>query len=96
MLAEFSINHAASTLGDDLTLFFIDRGAHPRLPLSPPHNDRAAGASPAQYAQRMLSMEATVQELPAAAQAERKGKLDAGRVDAMFKMGDPVLLRTKP
>ena len=44
----------------------------------------------------MLSMEATVQELPAAAQAERKGKHDAGRVDAMFKMGDPVLLRTKP
>ena len=42
-LAEFAINNAASTLGDDLTPFFIDRGAHPRLLLSPPHDDRAAG-----------------------------------------------------
>ena len=49
-LAEFAINNAASALGDDLTPFFIDRGAHPRLPLSPPHDDRATGESPTQYA----------------------------------------------
>jgi hypothetical protein len=29
------------------------------------------------------------------AQQERKAKLDAGRVDTVFKVGDPVLLRTK-
>jgi hypothetical protein len=38
--AEFAINNAASTLGDGLTPFFIDRGAHPRLPLSPPRDAR--------------------------------------------------------
>ena len=31
-LAVFAINNAASTLGEELTPFFIDRGAHPRLP----------------------------------------------------------------
>jgi hypothetical protein len=35
-LAVFAINNAASTLGDGLTPFFIDRGAHPRLPLTAP------------------------------------------------------------
>jgi hypothetical protein len=46
-LAVFVINNAASTLGDGLTPFFIDRGAHPRLPMSAP---AAGGAeSPALY-----------------------------------------------
>ena len=45
-LAEFAINNAASPLGDGLTPFFIDRGAHPRLPLSPPHDARHSGESP--------------------------------------------------
>ena len=94
-LAEFAINNADSTLGDGLTPFFIDRGAHPRLPLSPPHDVLAAGESPAHYARRMRLMEATVRELLAAAQQERKAKLDAGRVDTVFKVGDRVLLRTK-
>ncbi len=62
-LAEFSINNAASVLGDGLTPFFIDRGAHPRLPLSPPHDDRVAGDSPALCAQWMRHMETTVREL---------------------------------
>ncbi len=95
-LAVFAINNATSTLGGDLTPFFIDRGAHPRLPLSPPRDASAAGdSSPAHYAQRMRAMEATVRELLAAAQAERKAKLDAGRVDTVFQVGDRVLLRTK-
>jgi hypothetical protein len=94
-LAEFAINNAASTLGDGLTPFFIDRGAHPRLPLSPPHDARYSGESPAHYAERMRAMEATVRELLAAAQAARKAKLDAGRVDTVFRIGDQVLLRTK-
>ena len=94
-LTVFAINNAASTLGGDLTPFFVDRGAHPRLPLSPPRDDLAAGESPAHYAQRMRAMEVNVRELLAAAQAEQKAKLDAGRVDTVFKVGDQVLLRTK-
>ncbi len=40
-------------------------------------------------------MERTVRELLTAAQQERKAKLDAGRVDTVFKAGDQVLLRTQ-
>ena len=36
-----------------------------------------------------------MRELLAAAQAERKAKLDAGRIDTVFKVCDRVLLRTK-
>jgi hypothetical protein len=95
LFAEFAINNASSTLGDDLTPFFIDRGAHPRLPLSPPQDTGVAGESPAHYAQRMRAMEASVRELLASAQAALKAKLDVSRVDTVFKVGDRVLLRTK-
>ena len=37
-LTVFAINNAASTMGNDLTPFSVDRGAH-RLPLSPPRDD---------------------------------------------------------
>jgi len=94
-LTVFAINNAASTLGGDLTPFFVDRGAHPRLPLSPPRAAGPTDESPTHYAQRMRTMEATVRDLLAAAQAERKATLDAGRVDTVFKVGDRVLLRTK-
>ncbi len=36
-----------------------------------------------------------MRELLAAAQAELKARLDADRVDTVFKVGDRVLLRTK-
>ena len=72
------MNNATSTRDAGLTPFFIDRGAHPRSPLSPPRDDRAAGESPAHYAQRMQRMEAMVRELLAAAQAERR-EGDGGR-----------------
>ena len=46
--AVFAINNAACTLDGELTPLFIDRGQHPRLPLSLPDSDlRAAGESPA-------------------------------------------------
>ena len=32
-------------VGSDLTAFFVDSGTHPRLPLSPPRDDLAAGES---------------------------------------------------
>ena len=94
-LAVFAISNAASTLGGDLTPFVVGRGAHPRLPLSPPREDRTADESPAHCAQRMRAMRATVRKLLAAAQAERKARLDEGRVDTVFQVGDRVLLRTK-
>ena len=43
----------------------------------------------------MRAMESTVRELLAAAQAERKAKLDTCRVDMVFQLGDRVLLHTK-
>ena len=96
-LAEFAINNTASTLGNDLTPFFIDCGALPHLPLSQPQHDLAAGESPADNAQRMRAMETTVLELLTAAQAraDRKAKLDAGRVNIVFQVSDRLLLRTK-
>ena len=94
-LAVFAINNAASTLGDGLTPFFIDRGAHPRLPLSAPTADGGGSESQGQYAQRMRELEVSVRELLAAAQRERTAKLDTGRVNTRFKVGDQVLLRTK-
>ncbi len=70
-------------------------GLHPsrltRLPPPPP----AAGEHPAIYAQLMRTLEATVRELLAAVQAERKAKLDAGRVDTVFKVGDRMLVWTR-
>jgi hypothetical protein len=92
--AEFAINNSASTLGGDLTPFFIDRGAHPRLPLSLPdlHN---SGESPSAYAARMKALMQEVRALLLAAQQARKEQLDRGRVDTVFQVGDQVLLRTK-
>ena len=91
--AVFAINNAASTLGGGLTPFFIDRGQHPRLPLSLP-DLRAAGESPAAYGARMKALEQEVQALLHAAQQDRKTTLDRGRVDTTFQVGDQVLLRT--
>ena len=72
-LAVFGINNVASTLGCDLTPFFIDSSTHPRLPLSPPRDDRAIVEQAEHYQQRMRAIETAVRELLAAAatQAER-------------------------
>ena len=51
--------------------------------------------APVHYAQRIRAIEAMVRELLAAAQAERKAKLDTDRVDTVFKVGDGMLLLTK-
>jgi hypothetical protein len=98
-LAVFAINNASSTLGNGLTPFVIHRDAYPRLPLSAATDGGTGGESPAHYARRMpvldSEMERTVRELLAAAQQERKAKLDAGRIDTVFQVGGRVLLRTK-
>ena len=92
--AVFAINNAASALGGELTPFFIDRGHHPRMPLSLP-DLRATGEPHAAYAARMAALEKEVRALLHAAQQERKAALDRGRVDTVFHVGDEVLLRTK-
>ena len=51
----FAINNAASTLGGDLTPFFIDQGQHPRLQLSLP-DLLAAGEPQAAYASWMKAL----------------------------------------
>ena len=71
-----------------MTPFFIDSSAHPRLLLWAQHADHAAHELPGQYAQRMRSIGATVQELLATTQAANKAKLDACLVDTVFKVGD--------
>ena len=65
--AVFAIDNAASTLGGNLTAFFIDRGQHPRLPLSL-LDLRTAGEPPAAYATRMKALEQEVRALLHAAQ----------------------------
>jgi len=92
--AVFAINNAASTLGGELTPFFIDRGHHPRMPLALP-DLRVAGETHDAYAARMKSLEQEVRALLHAAQRVRKEELDRGRVDTVFQVGDQVLLRTK-
>jgi hypothetical protein len=94
--AVFAINNATSTLGGDLIPFFIDRGQHPRLPLSLPDlRATGAGEAPAAYASRMKALEQEVRALLHAAQQESKAapSLDPGRVDSAFKVGDQVLLQ---
>ena len=73
--AAFAINNAASPLNGGLTPFFIDRGAHPRLPLSaaPQAGIGGVGETPAGYAARMKAIETEVRELILAAQQARKG-----------------------
>ena len=90
----FAINNAPSSLGGHLSPFFIDRGAHPRLPLSLP-NLSEAQETPEAYSRRVKLLEEEVRRLLHAAQAERKAKLDPGRVDVKFAPGDLVLVRSK-
>jgi hypothetical protein len=71
---------------------------HIRLPLTAlalPAASHPDGEALALYARRMRKQQLQVRELLAAAQQERKAKLDAGRVDTVFKVGGQVLLRTK-
>jgi hypothetical protein len=83
------------TLGDGLTPFFIDHCTHPSLQLLAP---TIKGSKPqGLYSRRMrdLPVELTVRELLSVVQQERTAKLDAGRVDTVFQVGDQVLLQTK-
>ncbi len=79
-------------LGWELTPFFIDRGQHPRMPLSLP-DLRATDEPPTAYTSRMKALEQDVQALLHSAQQECKTVLDRGRVDTVFRVGDQVLLR---
>ena len=54
--AVFAIKNSASTLGGELTPFFIDRGQHPRMPLSLPDLRNMGETRPA-YVTRMKALE---------------------------------------
>ena len=81
-LAEFAINNAASSLDDGLT---------PALAAV----RRQHRHSPMRYAGRMHEIDGQLFDSCWAAQAEQKAKLDAGRVDSVYTIGDRKLLRTK-
>ncbi len=71
--AVFAINTAASTLGGGLDPFSIDRGQHPRLPLSLPDlRRRAEGEPAAASATRMKVLEQEVLALLHTAQLDRQ------------------------
>jgi hypothetical protein len=81
-------------LDSEFNPFFIDHGAHPRLPLSllDLHN---SGESLAAYESRLMGLEKEVRALLQMAQQACKEVLDRGRVDTIFQVGDQVLLRTR-
>ena len=89
----FAINNAPSVLGGSLSPFYIDRGEHPRLPLSFP-DTRAQPEDPVEYSRRMKGLVEEVRGLLVEAQAQRKRRLDPHRVATSFQLGDLVLLRT--
>ena len=89
----FAINNAPSILGGSLSPFYIDRGEHPRLPLSFP-DTRALPEDPTTYAQRMKDIVEEVRGLLAEAQARRKRRLDPHRIETVFQVGDQALLRS--
>jgi hypothetical protein len=96
-LVEFAINDSASTLGSGYTLFYADRGQHPRRPLllaAPP--DAAAAAGDGDAAARLLAqVTGEVRALLQEQQDRRKAELDAHRRDLRFAVGDEVLLDTE-
>ncbi len=73
---------------------FINRGQHPRMPLSLP-GLLSVEEPPATYAARKKPLEQEVQALLRAGQQERNAVLDRGRVDTVFQVGDQVRLRTR-
>jgi hypothetical protein len=81
---------------DNLTLFLIDWGQLPHLPLSL-QDLQTAGEPAAAYATLMKALEQEAWALLHAApgQQERKETLDQGQVDTTLQVGDHVVLLTK-
>ncbi len=80
-----AIRSAASTLGYGLTPLFmaLTRDCRSR-PRNPTTGVDSGADPPAHYALRVREHELAVRELLAAAQQQRKEKVDAGRTDAVF------------
>ena len=76
-----------------MTPFFIDRGEHPRLPLS--HGPTGPAESGAAHAARMLQITEEVRALLLSTQQERKERHDQHRREVAFQPGDRVLLATR-
>ena len=92
-LVDFAINNSESAVAAGMTPFFIDRGEHPRLPLS--HGPTGPTASRSAHAARMRHITEQVRALLLTAQRERKELHDQHRREVTFQPGDQVLLATR-
>ncbi len=92
-LVEFAINDSASPLGPGYTLFYADRGQHPRRPLTPPAPPDPAGPVGDGEAVDYLMVRVTeeVRAQLQECQVRRKVEFDAHRRDVRFAVGDEVL-----
>ena len=94
-LVEFAINDSASALGTGYTPFYADRGQHPRRPLTPSSDpDHPEPTEGAAVARLMDHVTGEVRALLQERQDQRKARLDPGRRDVQFAVGDEVLLDT--
>jgi len=92
-LVDFAINNSESAVAAGMTPFFIDRGEHPRLPLS--HGPTGPAESGSAHAARMRHITEQVRALLLTAQRERKELHDQHRREVTFQPGDQVLLATR-
>ena len=92
-LVDFAINNSESATATGMTPFFIDRGEHPRLPLS--HGPSGPAESGAAHAARMRQITEEVRALLLSTQQERKEHHDQHRREVTFQPGDRVLLATR-
>ena len=90
---DFAINNSESTVEAGMTPFFIDRGEHPRMPLS--HGPTGPAESGMALAARMRQITEQVRALMLAQQQERKELHDPHRRAVTFQTGDRVLLATR-
>ena len=92
-LVDFAINNSESAVAAGMTPFFIDRGEHPRLPLS--RGPTGPAESGSGHAARMRQVTEQVRALLLSAQQERKEQHDQHRREVTFQPGDQVLLATR-
>jgi len=92
-LVDFAINNSESAVAAGMTPFFIDRGEHPRLPLS--HGPTGPAESGSAHAARMRHITEQVRALLLTAQRERKELHDQHRREVTFQPGDQVMLATR-
>ena len=87
-LVDFAINNSESAVAAGMTPFLIDRGEHPRLPLS--HGPTGPAELGSAHAIRMRHITEEVRALLLTAQRERKEPHDQHRREVTFQPGDQL------